>query len=63
MRTSYQILPNLNYLQNKSKIINYEVIAGPRLHPIQMYDVIFDEKDMEIRFPSKNTKSLRAKNL
>lgn len=40
---------NLSYLQNKPKIINWEIIAGPDLHPLQMYDVVYDKVDMKIR--------------
>lgn len=32
-------------LFNKPKRINWKIIAGSELHPIQMYDVVFDEKD------------------
>lgn len=49
MARNYKITPSLDYLQNKPKIINWEIIAGGGLHPLQMYDVVYDKVDMKIR--------------
>jgi hypothetical protein len=45
----HKVLTNLDYLYNKPKIIYWEVVAGPSLHPLQMYDVIYDSHDLKIR--------------
>lgn len=38
------------YIHNfKKKYINWEIIAGGDLHPLQMYDVVYDKVDMKIR--------------
>jgi hypothetical protein len=39
----------LKYLNNKPKFIHWKVVAGPELSFYEMYDVIFDEKDLRIR--------------
>lgn len=42
----------LEYLNNKEKVIRWQIVAGPpeaRLSPIQTYDVVFDEKDLKLR--------------
>jgi hypothetical protein len=31
------------------KRLYFKKVAGPDVHPIQMYDVVFDEMDMKIR--------------
>jgi len=49
MKKNTVLHPNLHYLYNKSKRIFWVKIAGPRLPPIQSYDVVFDEKDLKIR--------------
>ncbi len=41
---------SLNYLNNKPKNINWVVIAGNRkLSVLEDHDVIFDQKDLDIR--------------
>jgi hypothetical protein len=49
MARKTKIPASLEYLQNKPKYINWKVIAGPKLHFLQMYDVIFDDIDLKIR--------------
>lgn len=49
MRTSARVPQGLDYLKNKPKRINWVVFAGEELHPLQMYDLVFDEVDMKIR--------------
>ncbi len=49
MKTSIKIPQNLDYLQNKPKRINWEIVVGPSLHPLQMYDLVFDDIDLKIR--------------
>lgn len=39
----------LDYLNEKPVKINYRVIAGGELHPVQMYDLVFDDYDYKIR--------------
>lgn len=34
---------------NKPHRINWKVVAGGKLHEIQMYDVVFDQLDYKIR--------------
>lgn len=40
---------NLDYLNEIPVRINYRIVAGGGLHPIQMYDIIFDDYDYKIR--------------
>lgn len=50
----------LRYLKdNKPQRINWICIAGGGLPEIQEYDLVFDEKDLELRFPSRNIKLLK----
>lgn len=49
MRTSARVPQGLDYLKNKPKRINWVIFAGEELHPLQMYDLVFDEVDMKIR--------------
>lgn len=38
-------------------IITWKYVTGPQhLHPIQLYDLIENEKDYELRFPNRNNK-------
>lgn len=39
----------LEYLNNKPKRIDYQIIAGPPVPPIQRYDLVFDDYDLKIR--------------
>lgn len=36
-------------LYNKQTVVRWKVVAGGELTEIQKYDVLFDEKDYEIR--------------
>lgn len=40
---------SLDYLFNQPTRINWKIVAGGDLHPIQMYDLVFDEYDYKIR--------------
>lgn len=48
-RKNASIKPNLDYLSLKPKRINWQAIAGPKAHPIQLYDLVYDEVDFKIR--------------
>lgn len=51
---------SLNYLFNKPKNINWVVIAGNRkLSVLEDHDVIFDQKDLDIRKLNINFKDLK----
>lgn len=39
----------LDYLNNPPKRIDYHIIAGPPVHPIQRYDLVYDDYDLKIR--------------
>lgn len=39
----------LDYLGEKPSRINWVIVAGPELEPIQMYDIVFDDHDYKIR--------------
>jgi len=41
--------PTLDYLNKVPIKISWKVVAGGELHPIQMYDIVFDEYDFRIR--------------
>lgn len=40
---------DLEYLENKPKRVNYQKLRGPDLHPLQLYDLVYDDKDLRIR--------------
>jgi len=40
---------DVDYILDKPKRINWVVIAGPGLSPIQSYDLVFDDYDLKIR--------------
>lgn len=37
------------YLSKEAVMIRWKIVAGGELHPIQMYDLIYDEYDCKIR--------------
>ena len=46
-----------NYLNNKPTTIYWYVVAGNRrLSVLEDHDLIFDQKDMDMRFPARNRK-------
>ena len=48
----------------KYNTINWKVIAGEtRLSWIQRYDLILDQKDLDLRFPPRNIRLLKAAGL
>lgn len=42
-----------DYIKNTEEgypyILNWTKVVGPELHPIQMYDIIYDERDLKLR--------------
>lgn len=34
---------------NKPRKIKWKIVAGPEVHPIQMYDIVFDQLDYKQR--------------
>lgn len=40
---------NLDYLNEKPQRINWQIVAGPEVHSIQMHDVVYDDYDFKIR--------------
>lgn len=57
--THYRKFPEEGFPQR----INYIPLTGPWISDIQSYDIIFDEKDLEMRFPRRNKKLLKENNL
>lgn len=53
MQRKQKVNTNLDYLhfpsQGYPKKIYWKHIVGPELHPIQMYDIIYDDTDWKIR--------------
>lgn len=49
MARKHKISPDLDYLHRRPIKVKYVVIAGEELHPVQMYDLVFDETDLKIR--------------
>lgn len=41
--------PQLSYLYRKPYRINWKIVAGPGLNPIQLYDIVYDQEDFKIR--------------
>lgn len=52
--TNYWKYPEEGFPQR----INWVCIAGGGLSEIQEYDLVFDQKDIDIRFPKRNRKFL-----